>query len=109
MNAAKHIHRKAGTKNNSANTAPILECTLADALCQQIETQAFDAPVTIHFNSHRRRFTDMDNLSGKDLLDGMVRLKILSDDRSKYVQEITHTQTFNRAEGSCTIITITAK
>ena len=66
--------------------------------------EGFVTPVRLHIHSVRKRLVDIDNLSAKAVIDGLVFSKILPDDRPEYVQEITHSQ--EKGEEEKTIITI---
>jgi len=54
--------------------------------------EAYDSlhGIRLHFVHYRRRHGDVDNLSVKALLDGLVKRGVFADDSSKYIQEITH-------------------
>ncbi len=65
---------------------------------------AFDTPVRVSFHSIRKRLCDVDNLSGKAALDGVVTSGLLRDDSPKYVKEISHSQ--EQGADEKTIITI---
>ncbi len=65
----------------------------------------FNSPVRIICTHYRNRFADPDNLSIKAVLDQLVRSKILADDSSKQITEITHRQVKTRGEEK-TIFTI---
>lgn len=47
---------------------------------------------TLHFHSQRKRLIDVDNLSAKAVIDGLVRAGILEDDSPQFIESITHTQ-----------------
>lgn len=65
----------------------------------------FNTPVRVHFHSVRKCLADMDNLSGKAALDGIVKMHVLQDDRPQFIPERpTHTQV--KGEPEETIITI---
>ena len=54
--------------------------------------QGFDSPVRIVFRHYRKRIIDVDNVSGKAAVDGLVAAGILENDSPKYVKEIQHVQ-----------------
>lgn len=57
---------------------------------------------------HRKRLADLDNLSIKAALDGMVEAAILADDSPIQIASITHFQVkTNKHEEEKTIVTIT--
>lgn len=60
--------------------------------------------VTVHFHSVRKRLADIDGISGKAVLDGLVMCNVIPDDSPKFVQEVRHTQEQGKVE--TTVITI---
>jgi hypothetical protein len=57
---------------------------------------AFDSLVSIRIHSYRVRLADVDGISGKALLDGLVLAvlaKIIADDTTKEVKEVLFSQT----------------
>jgi len=64
----------------------------------------FDSPVRITFVHTRKRLADIDGLSGKAAIDGLVALKILADDSAKQVTEVIHRQVKGRVETTKIII-----
>ena len=64
----------------------------------------FNSPISIHVMSIRKRLTDVDGISVKAVIDGMVRCGILIDDSPTYVKEVTYSQEKGKVEK--TIITI---
>ena len=56
------------------------------------EDPYFAARVDIHFYHYRDRLADIDNLSGKYVLDEIVNRGILRDDSAKEVAEVRHFQ-----------------
>lgn len=50
--------------------------------------QEFDTPVRVTITHVRKRLADLDNLSGKGLLDGIVACGILRDDSPEQVREV---------------------
>lgn len=72
------------------------------------ETPRFNSPVRIHFHSIRNRLCDIDGISGKAALDGIVHAGILPDDSAKFVKEVTHSQSkTSKGAEEKTVITIT--
>lgn len=68
------------------------------------EMPRFDKAVCVSFHSVRKRLADIDGISGKAALDGLVISGVLPDDSPKYVKEVRHTQEQGKVEK--TIITI---
>ncbi len=54
---------------------------------------AFDSLVSIRIHSYRIRLADVDGISGKAVLDGLVLAKIIADDTTKEVKEVLFSQT----------------
>jgi len=79
---------------------------LAEILPLEIlESKRFASPVRVSFHSIRQRLPDMDNLSGKAVLDGIVKAGILQDDSAKWIPERPiHTAEIGKEEK--TIVTI---
>lgn len=67
-------------------------------------TPFFDSPVRVTIVHYRKRLADLDNLSGKALLDGVVAINILADDSTEQVAELRVTQI--KAELERTVIEI---
>lgn len=55
------------------------------------EAPAFDSPVNLHVHHIRKRQTDIDGLSIKATLDGLVAGGILPDDSPEWIKSITTT------------------
>lgn len=70
-----------------------------------LESQRFVTPVRVFIYSIRNRLPDMDNISGKAVLDAIVNLGILQDDSKKWIPEQPrHTSEVGKEEK--TVITI---
>ena len=54
--------------------------------------QRFNTCVRVTFLHTRKRIIDVDNISGKAAIDGLVAAGVLRDDSPKYVAQITHVQ-----------------
>lgn len=54
---------------------------------------AFDSLVSIRIHSYRICLADVDGVSGKAVLDGLVLAKIIADDTTKEVKEVLFSQT----------------
>ena len=89
-------------RNTSGNAN--MEQAASDALLGAEEVSRFDTPVCISFHSIRKRMADIDGISGKAAIDGLVHSGVLQDDSPKYVKEVRHTQEQGKDEK--TIITI---
>ena len=62
------------------------------------------SPISIHVHSIRKRLTDVDGISAKAVIDGLVHSGILIDDSPIYVKEVTYSQEKGKVEK--TIISI---
>ncbi len=67
--------------------------------------EQFKPPVTIFVHSIRKRMCDMDGISAKAVIDGLVKEGVLWDDNPCFVKEVRFTQEKGKEEK--TIITIT--
>ena len=70
-----------------------LERTAGDESIRTGKGPAFDSPVSIRIHSYRCRLCDVDGVSGKALLDGLVHANVIADDSTKEVREVTYEQT----------------
>ena len=55
--------------------------------------QRFDTQVCITIHSYRRRLCDPDGISGKAVIDGIVKAGILTDDTPEQIKEVRFKQT----------------
>lgn len=63
--------------------------------------------VNIHIHSKRKRLVDPDGISGKAIIDGLVKAGVLKNDSPEYVAEVTHSQEkIKKGETEETIIDI---
>ena len=70
-----------------------LERTAGNESIQAGKGPAFDSPVSIRVHSYRCRLCDVDGISSKALIDGLVLTNIIADDSTKEVREVTYEQT----------------
>jgi hypothetical protein len=70
-----------------------LERTAGNEPIQASKGPAFDSPVSIHIHSFRCRLCDVDGVSGKAVLDGLVHANVIADDSTKEVVEVLFKQT----------------
>ena len=67
----------------------------------------FNTQVCIHIHSIRYRLADVDGISAKAAIDGIVKAGILANDTTKEIREIKYTQELVRKPaGEKTVITI---
>ena len=79
-------------KNNPTVSLADLEPDIGDAPLGPKKIKRLDTPVCIHIHSLRKRLADIDGISGKAALDGMVKAGIFPDDSAKYIKSVTHSQ-----------------
>jgi len=82
-----------------------LEPVISDAPLAAEEVARFNSPVRVHFHSIRKRLADVDGISGKAVLDGIVIAGVLADDSPEFVKQVTHSQ--EKGVEEKTIITVT--
>jgi hypothetical protein len=94
MKKKKGLYGTASIINDrSAREATNLERTICDESLATCGRAAFDSPVSIRIDSYRCRLCDVDGISGKALIDGLVLAKIIADDTTKEVKEVLFSQT----------------
>ena len=98
VSAKKRNNRTAGADAN-------VEPDSTDAALRANEAPAFTAPVRVHVHHTRKRLADLDGLSVKAVLDGVVAAGLLADDSAKQITSITHSQ--SKGEPETTVVTIT--
>ena len=91
-------------QNRDTGADADVEPNSGDESVGQGEVTPFAAPVRITFNHIRRTLADPDGLSGKAVLDGIVKAGLLRDDSAKEITEVRHYQT--KAQVEKTIVTI---
>ena len=94
-------------ENHAALPATDMEPDIGNAPLGEEEIKRFNTPVRIHIHSKRKRLADCDGISGKAALDGLVACRLLWDDSTEYVKEVTHSQEKTKGP-EVTEITITA-
>ncbi len=70
-----------------------LERTACNEPISKGKSPAFDSPVSIRVHSYRCRLCDVDGVSGKACIDGLVLSGVIADDSTKEVREVTYAQT----------------
>ena len=66
-------------EDNTPIPSADMEQTASNAPLAKEEAKRFDAPVSIHVHSVRKRLTDADGISAKAAIDGLVHAGILKD------------------------------
>ncbi len=79
--------------DNDSRQATDMERTAFDEPIQTRGGTAFDTPVSIRIDSYRCRLADVDGISGKAVLDGLVLAGVIADDTTKEVKEVLFSQT----------------
>ena len=89
--------RKYGTatvvNDSSANKATDLERTSCNASLPACKGPLFDTQVSVRVHSYRTRLVDVDGVSAKYAIDGLVMGGIIANDTTKEVCEVIYTQT----------------
>jgi len=93
-------------EDNVADTSTDVEQSSCYAPDGEKEAQRFDTPVRIHIHSARNRLADHDGVSGKAVIDGLVKAGLLADDTPEQVKEVSYSQSKTRGE-EYTEITVT--
>lgn len=108
--------KKKGTKSfgtariigdNNTSKATNLERIVGNASLSKGKSPAFDSQVSIRVDSHRARLVDVDGVSAKYAIDGLVIGGVIKDDTTKEIREVIYSQTKvkNKSEEK-TVITI---
>ncbi len=79
--------------DNHPRQATDLERTACDEPISTRGSAAFDSPVSVRIASYRCRLCDVDGVSGKAVIDGLVLAKVIADDTTKEVKEVFYSQT----------------
>ena len=79
--------------DRSARQATDMERTASDEPVETCGRAAFDSPVSIRIDSYRIRLADVDGISAKAVLDGLVLAKVIANDTTKEVKEVLFSQT----------------
>lgn len=79
--------------DNDSRQATDLEHATRDEQIQACRRAAFDSQVSIRIHSYRCRLADVDGISGKAVLDGLVLAGIIANDTTKEVKEVLFSQT----------------
>jgi Holliday junction resolvase RusA-like endonuclease len=105
---AKQQIRKAfnANHNRASNPTPHVERPARNESIPAYAGPKFTAPVCINIYSTRKRKTDIDNISGKAVLDGCVKSGIFKDDSPEFVEAYqVHRPEIGKEEKTVIIIT----
>lgn len=92
------------SQNRASGANADLESNTSNASNGTNQIEAFDSPVRVHFHHVRSRLADIDGISGKAAIDGIVAAGLLTDDSAKQVAEVTHSQEKGKPEKTFIII-----
>lgn len=92
MKKPKQEAQDANARNNTPSTDANVESDSRHAALRANEVAAFTSRVRVSFYHTRKRLADIDGLSGKAVLDGLVEAGILANDSAKQVAEVRHFQ-----------------
>jgi len=81
-----------------------VESNAGNAVDHQEAATAFTSQVRVTFHHTRNRLADIDGLSGKAVLDGIVEAGILATDSPKQVTEVRHRQEKGGVEKTTVVI-----
>ena len=81
-----------------------LEPNSGDAPDEPQETPRFTTPCRLSFTHTRAQLADLDNLSVKAAIDGVVHAGVLADDTPQQVAEITTDQVKGKPEKTVIVI-----
>jgi len=102
------INGKAKPRNRSTNKVSKLEFTAGSKPMETRKDPWFDSPVSLAFTHYRHRECDVDNLSAKAAIDGLVAAGILRNDSPKEVVKVSHEQfKISKTQDERTVILIT--
>jgi hypothetical protein len=79
--------------NNDSRKTTNLESVAGNESLATCGRAAFDSLVSIRIDSYRVRLADVDGISGKAVIDGLVLAKVIADDTTKEVKEVLFSQT----------------
>ena len=79
--------------DNAANKATNVECVTRNASLPACKGPLFDSQVSLRVHSYRTRLVDVDGVSAKYAIDGLVMGGVIANDTTKEVREVIYTQT----------------
>jgi Holliday junction resolvase RusA-like endonuclease len=92
-------------RNRTSSSTSNLELSTKRKSVRKNESAAFNSPVRINIYSTRKRKTDIDGISGKAALDGIVNSGLLIDDSSDQIESYqVHKPTICNEEKTLIII-----
>lgn len=94
-------------ENRTTVSTADLEPNTGNAPMAAKEVARPDPPYDLHVHSVRKRLADIDGISAKAAIDGLVKAGIIGDDSAKWIRKISYSQEKGAKEK--TIITITSE
>ena len=96
------------TKSNNPIAPPTsdLESDTSNGNMAKEKITQFHSPVSIHIHSKRKRLVDIDGISAKAIIDGIVHTGLLEDDSPTFVKEVSYSQEKSGDAEEETIVTI---
>lgn len=94
-------------KNNTALPVANMEQDFANAPVRSKAHERLDTPLCLLVHSYRHRLIDVDGISAKAVIDGLVHAEVFADDTTKSIQEVRFKQTkIGTKEAEKTVIEI---
>lgn len=100
----KGLHKNEANGNRNTAADANMEQDLGNAALRTNEAKAFSTPCRITFHHVRKRLADIDGISGKAVIDGLVQAGVLADDTAKQVTEVRNCQTKGETEETRIVI-----
>ena len=96
--------RTPDTKNRTPTTPPHMEQTACHEPLGEKEAPGYASPCHIVVSCLRKRLADVDNVSIKAIIDGLVHSGVLADDKAEIVQSVFVRQA--KAQEESTVIEV---
>lgn len=95
---------EAKMRYNSPDSPSNVEPASRRRSMEEKENKGYDSPCRITISSVRKRLADIDGISGKAAIDGLVHSGLLRGDSPEFVREVCHKQ--EKGNNEQTVITI---
>lgn len=92
------------SENRNPDSPADMECAVSDGVYAKEAGKRLSPPYHIRVHTIRKRRGDVDGISAKAAIDGLVKAGILGEDHPEFVQKISFTQ--EKGSEEKTIITI---
>ena len=93
-----YLHEYKHNPNYPPLPSPDLEPTPSNEPLAKEEATGLDKRCRVHVHSKRRRLCDPDGISVKAAIDGLVAAKLLRDDSTKCIKEVSFSQEVSEVE-----------